>query len=371
MKSVKKGIAVISLALVAILLFSACGGSQSGGQTGGGQTGGATGSVWDGVDVSLQMQTHLSSIGNMTMDFPHMIQLVENVTNGAVKISAHEAGSLYAIPDALDAMQRGDLLMAYTVEGAWSDRVPVSLVSAGLPFIFSSNDQGSMFMKNRGFVDILNEAYAEYGVHYIPYHVNTQGLISKVPITDVASMQGVKLRASGSLARYLDLAGAAVTNVSASELYSAFQSGIIDGCSWGGPRPMMEMNLHEIGQYLISPDPIAGSWNSIYFSLAFWDTLTADQQNMLEAVIQLAGDQLSAATKVNNDLATAIFARRGITINHISQEAMAEFSEYGFQLLDNFAQNDEYSARAVALLKDYLAESNGDQMVLINHTYFN
>lgn len=361
--------ALCAMALVMSLMLSAC--SSDGGTGDSYNTSGDTGSIWDGVSYSIDLQCHQSSTEQLTSSYDHMIALVDQVTNGAVQITAYESGSLYSSADCLEAVRSGELIMCENAEGSWYDIIPVTLLAAGLPFIYSSYEQAYMFMFNRGFVDILNEAYAEYNVHVIPYECYTAGIISKKAITSVDDMQGMKLRASGSMALFEDLVGAAVTNVAGGELYSALSTGIVDGASWGSAQAMVQMNLQEVCSYYMDPDPIVGQWNCIYVNLDWWNSLTVDQQNSLESAIQIAGYNRTVATEANNVLVKDQFASQyGVTIQTLSSEVIGEFSEYGMQLLEQFGAADEYSARAVALLKEFLAEAD-DGMIYNDQISFN
>jgi len=330
------------------------------------------GGIWDGVSYSIDMQAHQSSTEQLTSSYDHMIQLVNDVTGGAIKITAYESNSLYSTADCLTAVGNGELIMAEAAEGSWSDDIPASLFAAGLPFVYSSNEQAYMFMVNRGFVDILNEAYAEYNIHVIPYECYTASIISKSPITSVSTMKGTKLRASGSMALYEALVGAAVTTVSGGELYSALSTGIVDGATWGSAQAMLQMNLQEVTSYYMDPDPVFGQWNCIYVNLDWWNALTFDQQNILESAIQVAGYNRTVATAANNVTAKEVFTEQyGITIQTLTSDAIAEFSEYGMQLVEQFGQADDYSTRVVDALKSFLAEYEGGNMVYNNQISLN
>lgn len=382
--------AVCAAAMFMCLALAGCGGSattSSGTATSGTTTSGSTGStgsstgsstaassggIWDGANFAIDMQCHQSSTEQLKSSYDHMISLVDQVTNGAVKITAYESGSLYSVADCLQAVSSGDLTMCEAAEGSWYDTLPVTLLAAGLPFIYNSYEQAYMFMFNRGFVDILNEAYAAQNIHVIPYECYTASIISKKPITSVSDIKGMKLRASGSMALFEDLVGAAVTNVSGSELYSALSTGIVDGATWGSAQAMVQMNLQEVASYYMDPDPVCGQWNCIYFNLDWWNALTTDQQNSLEAAIEMAGYNRTVATAANNVLTKQLFqSKYGVTIQTLSSDAIDEFSTYGMQLVDSFAEKDDYSAKAVKALKDFLAEYETGSMVYNNQINFN
>ncbi len=373
MKKMKKRTLAIAcvLAMTLSLTLASCG-SDSGSASTDDPSSSGSGSVWDGTSYSIDLQCHQSSTEQLKSSYDQMISLVNQVTNGAVEIKAYESGSLYSTADCFSAVSSGDLIMCEAAEGSWYDNVPVSLMAAGLPFVYSSNEQAYMFMVNRGFVDILNEAYAAQNIHMIPYECYSTSIISKNPITTVDSIKSMKLRASGSMALYEQLVGAAVTNVSGSELYSALSTGIVDGASWGSAQAMIQMNLQEVAKYYMDPDPVFGQWNCIYVNLDWWNALTTDQQNSLEGAIQIAGYNRTVATAANNVLAKELFTTQyGVTIQTLDPDAIAAFSEYGMQLVDTFAKNDDYSAKAVTALKDFLAEYDTGELVYNNQISFN
>lgn len=366
----KKRFLAIVLVLVLSLALSACNGVTAQ-DNGGSEPGNSDGGIWDGVNISIDMQTHQASAVAVSGSFDHFVKLMDEMTDGAIKITAYEQNAMYSVPDTFGALSSGELIMASCAEASWYDSIPVSLIAGGLPFIYNSIDQAYVFMMNRGFVEILREAYAEHNIYFIPYEVYSAGIISKKPITDLNSIQGMKLRASGSMSQYLQLVGAAVTNVSGAELYSALQTGIIDGATWGSYMAMTDLNLHEIGKYAIEPDPNIGFWTNVYVNMDFWNSLTHDQQIAFEAAVRLSGSSRISAVSTNNLVGKDNWkSNYGIEITSLTPEASQQFADYGYQLLDTFAEADEYSARAAQLLKDYLAEYDGGKMAYSNQIYF-
>lgn len=366
----KKRILTVTMCFAMIFaLLTGCGGGSEVGNSGGGDS---SGGIWDGVSYSIDMQCHQSSTEQLRSSYDHMLSLIEQITGGAIQITTYEANKLYSPADCLQAVSSGELIMCEAAEGTWYDTVPVTLLGAGLPFVFNSYEQAYMFMVNRGFVDLLNEAYAEHNIHMIPYECYTAGIISKTPINGLNDIRGMKLRASGSMALFENLVGAAVTNVSGSELYSALSTNIVEGATWGSAQAMVQMNLQEVASYYMDPDPIIGQWNCIYVNLDWWNKLTPDQQNSLESAIQIAGYNRTIATEANNVLTKELFTTKyGVTIQPLSNEAISDFGGYGMQLLESFAGNDEYSARAVTMLKDFLAEYETGDMVYNDQISFN
>ena len=333
----------------------------------------ATGSsIWEGVDVDIQLQCHQSSTEQLSSSYDHMIQLVNQVTDGHVNITAYESGSLYSTADCLDAVGNGDILMCEATEASWSDTVPASMFAAGVPYIFSSYEQAYMFMYNRGFYDLLNEAYAEVNIHVIPYECYTAGLMTKEKIESIDDFNGMKLRASGTMAKFEESLGVAVTSVAPNELYSALSQNLIEGVTWGSAQAMVQMNFQEVCSYYLRQDPIIGQWNSIYVNLDWWESLTTDQQNELEAAIIMAGYHRTVDTEANNDLTkNGIFADAGVEMVDLDADTLAALKDKGWELCETLGEADDYSARALQLLKDYVAEWETGSFVYNNEINFN
>ena len=301
-----------------------------------------------------------------------MIALVDQVTDGHVQITAYENGSLYSVADCLDAVGKGDLLMCEATEASWSDTVPVSMFAAGVPYMFSSYEQAYMFMYNRGFYDLLNEAYAEYNIHVIPYECYTAGLMTKKKIQSIDDFKGMKLRASGTMARFEELLGVGVTQVAPNELYNALSQNLIEGVTWGAAQAMVQMNFQEVCQYYLEEDPIIGQWNSIYVNLDWWNSLTTDQQNELESAIIMAGYHRTVDTEANNDLTkNGVVKDAGVEIVSIDKETREALAAKGLELCETLAQADDYSARAFEMLKAYVDEWNQGSFVYNNVINFN
>ena len=376
-KSVKRILALLMVAALAVSI-TACGSSNSGSSAAASSAAASSAApaagagTWDGVDVDIQLQCHQSSTEQLSSSYDHMISLVDQVTDGHVKITAYENGSLYSVADCLDAVGKGDILMCEATEASWSDTVPVSMFAAGVPYMFSSYEQAYMFMYNRGFYDLLNEAYAKVNIHVIPYECYTAGLITKKKIQSIDDFKGLKLRASGTMARFEELLGVAVTQVAPNELYNALSQNLIEGVTWGSAQAMVQMNFQEVCQYYLAEDPIIGQWNSIYVNLDWWNSLTTAQQNELESAIIMAGYHRTIDTEANNDLTkSGVFADAGVEIVSIDKETRDALAAKGLELCETLAQADEFSGRAFEMLKAYIDEWNQGTFVYNNQINFN
>ncbi len=110
--------------------------------------------------LKLKMQTF--QIPDETKrNFAKFVDLIKELSNGQIEVTLFPVGSLMPVKEMLDAVGKGSLDMAQVVEGYFVKVVPVSEIAAGIPFLFRDDNDSKIFMWNKGFVDVLREAYAK------------------------------------------------------------------------------------------------------------------------------------------------------------------------------------------------------------------
>ncbi|MFC1945799.1 C4-dicarboxylate TRAP transporter substrate-binding protein [Chloroflexota bacterium] len=79
------------------------------------------------------------------------------------------------------------------------------------------------------------------------------------PIKSVADINGLKIRASGDLAKIMDKLGATIVSMPSPESYEAIQRGTIDGAFLTYPASFGSYSIHEVAQYatIIGAGPVA------------------------------------------------------------------------------------------------------------------
>lgn len=132
--------------------------------------------------------------------------------------------------------------------------------------------------------DIYNDRFNSHVLAIAPYP--PQVVFCNAPISGLADLEGLKIRASGRMtAKFLEALGAEGINVAFSEVPGALQRGVVD-CAVTGAGSGYSAGWWEVSTHLLTL-PLGG-WDSVVtaINLDKWNSLSADHQALLTETIQ-------------------------------------------------------------------------------------
>jgi C4-dicarboxylate-binding protein DctP len=158
-------------------------------------------------------------------------KLVEERSNGRIKVQLYPNGSLMKGIDLLQGVVRGDTDMTTLVSAYWVGVSP-KLSVFDLPYAFPTHEAFYKAMDDHAFQkDIFGELEGK-GVKVLgmlPYDYVVPGS-RKGPLIKAEDLKGLKLRAVGKTnAAGLAAAGATAVSINITEVSTAIQQGVIDG----------------------------------------------------------------------------------------------------------------------------------------------
>ncbi len=178
-----------------------------------------------------------------------MANEIKKRTDGRLIFDLYNSGELIPSKDIFNAVERGMIEMGVSPPQYYASKVPLALIAAGLPFNFKETWEGAYFYKWMGFEDMLRAGCAKYGVYYATDRVYQTQIALKKPVRTLEDFKGVKIRTTGTLAKFLASIGGAATYIPGSETYSALSSGVVDGATWGDMMGAESMGFYEICKY--------------------------------------------------------------------------------------------------------------------------
>ncbi len=302
-EEVQKMKKIISAMLAALMIMSltACGGNGGAADSGAADSGAAdsgaantpqddladvdTGDVANDPAVTLVYAevNPLDTIVGQTGS--HFKEKVEELSGGSITIDLQAAGVLGSENDVLDAMVGGSTsidisrISAFALTGY--DCKKSMLLS--LPYTFESRDHWWNFANSDLAPEFLNEPQ-EVGLPLRGIFYGEEGFrhfFTKTPVADISDLAGMKLRVSNDpvMNGLVEGLGASPTVVSFNELYSALQTGVVDGAEQ--PIANYKSNAFpEVANNLILDGHTLGAIQVVICDSA-WDKLTDAQRAVL------------------------------------------------------------------------------------------
>ena len=233
-------------------------------------------------------------------------ELVEERTEGRVRIQVFPDSQLGGIQDMFVQIQTGDLAMVY---GGINT---LAFIGGGeafeitaIPFLYRDYDHMRAAMQSDVFEPIFAEAERATGIHVINVAGDTapRGLSATRPVRGPADFAGLKIRTAASevVLRAMQTLGALPQQVPFADLYVALRTGVVEAQE-NGAITVVNASLYEVQPYYMQTDYIRDI-ETFYVNPGMWSRVTeADRQAITEAseeagalVTDLTAEQLAAA----------------------------------------------------------------------------
>ena len=251
---------------------------------------------------------------------------IEEKTNGAVKAEVYPAGQLGGDGQLVESMvlDAGTVDIVITDASNFGTVVPDMNIS-GLPFLFSDFDAAWAFMD--GEIEAAAEAQlVDLGIRVLAHYDNGFRCVtnSKGPVETPDDMKGMLIRTPENqvIMATMSALGANPQPLAFSELYQALQQKTYDAQE--NPIPIIYNNkLFEVQEFL-------SVTNHIYSGLCFaisgsaWDSLTAEQQEIVTAAAQSSGEWQSETIRQQTDDLVANLEEEGMKVNFPDLAPFAE-----------------------------------------------
>ncbi len=234
----------------------------------------------DQVTLVMAEVNPLTTIVGQTDQF--FAEKVEELTGGSVKIDLQAAGVLGSENDVLDAIANGD------------DSIDISRISAfalttygcqkasllSIPYTWTGRDHFWAFADSELAAEFLNEPQ-EIGLPLRGIFYGEEGFrhfFTREPVAGIKDLAGLKLRVSNDpvMVGMVNGLGASATPIAFGELYSALQTGVVDGAE----QPIANYKANafpEVANNLILDGHTLGAIQVVITDTA-WEKLTEEQQ---------------------------------------------------------------------------------------------
>jgi TRAP-type C4-dicarboxylate transport system substrate-binding protein len=280
---------------------------------------------------------------------------IEKVTNGRLKIEQHQPGSLCTTTSIIDMVEDGVVDCAMTYGGYYTGVIPEANLSTGLPMVHQTLDECLDAWYNRGFLEIIREAFAERGIYYCFYPVdNWYNFTIKKPIKTLDDLKGLKIRALGAYGRFTQLLGASAVSIPGPETYMALKLGTVDGALYSAAA-IVDTKVDEVVNYTIYPTA-AQITADFYISQKSLDKLPED----LRHIVISATDDIflhgGVIVQIRDQEAQRELVRKGVERIYLSDADVKKATKIAEQLWDEIATKNERCKKGVEILKQQLRD---------------
>lgn len=257
-------------------------------------------------------------------------RLVEERTDGRIKIDVYSGGALYGEETgAIEALQLGDLAFSRVSASPVSSYVP-AMNAIQMPYLYKNADHMWAVLDGEIGQKMLSEVQASGSglVGLCWYDAGARSYYTNKPVTCVADMKGLKIRMQNNrmmVAMTNVLGGVGVTGIGPNEVYSAITQGTIDGAENNWPT-YQNMGDYEAAPYYVL-DKHTMVPEILLASEAVLEELDEADVEIIKACARETQEFEKQKWAEKEASSEQIVRAAGCTITELTPEAFAEFQE--------------------------------------------
>jgi len=244
-------------------------------------------------------------------------ELAEKYTNGKVKVEVYPNSSLYKDKEEVEALQLGAVQMLAPSTAKFAPLGAKEFEALDLPFLFA--DQATYNKVTAGPVGkYLMDKLEPKGITGLAFWDNGFYMMTgNRPLHNATDFQGMKIRISGSKIadQYFRRLGAIPQIMAFSEVYQAFQTGVVDGGE-NTPSNIYTQKFYEVQAHISSADH-AHLQYAVIVNSKFWAGLPSDIKPQVEKAMKEATDLANKAALQDNIDALELIKKTGKVTYHV------------------------------------------------------
>lgn len=257
-------------------------------------------------------------------------RLVEERTDGRIKIDVYSGGALYGEETgAIEALQLGDLAFSRVSASPVSSYVP-AMNAIQMPYLYKNADHMWAVLNGEIGHKMLSEVQASGSglVGLCWYDAGARSYYTNKPVTCVEDMKGLKIRMQNNrmmVAMTNVLGGVGVTGIGPNEVYSAITQGTIDGAENNWPT------YQNMGDYEAAPYYVLDKHTMVPEILLASEAVLAELDEADVEIIKACARETQEFEKQKwaekEASSEQIVRAAGCTITELTPEAFAEFQD--------------------------------------------
>ncbi len=305
--------------------------------------------------TTLRIQTHYAPETLSGKNAAIFVDDVQVMSNGEIAIEMFYSSSVVKSVETFDAAATGILDCDMTGGAYQTGKNPAFQFVGDIMGGYDTPYQQLSWLLLGGGIDAAQQLYNKYDMQLIGWWVvGQESLSSTKPIAGPADLKDWKFRSPpGMETKIFEKLGAKPIVMDFTEVFTALETGIIDGADASILANNMGMGIYDIAKHATYPGFHSMPSDHLACNKAKWEAMPEHHRRiMLVAMEKLALRQAMGGEKANNE-AAAQLREKGITISDWSPEDRKAFHGAAQASWDEFATTDEAKA-LVASHKAYL-----------------
>ena len=306
--------------------------------------------------TTLRVQTHYAKDHPTGIIYQEWENDVETMSGGSLDIEMFWASSVVGSVETFDAAANGILDCDMTGGSYQTGKNPAFQFVGDNMGGYDTPWQQYSWLYYGGGYDAAQELYNAYGMQLIGWSVYGQeSLSSSKPIRGFDDLKGWKFRSPPGLeTEIFQGLGASPIVMDFTEIFTALETGIIDGADASGLNNNVGLGLYDLVEHATYPGFHSMPSDHLACNKAVWDGLSEAHRRIIETAMQKVSLHAALSNEKKNTEAAAMLTAKGVKLYDWSTEDRAKFRQIAQEAWEGWAKKTPEAAALVKSHKEYL-----------------
>ncbi|PYG28292.1 TRAP transporter substrate-binding protein [Pelagimonas varians] len=298
------------------------------------------------ADVTLRIQTHYAPetvSGKLAQQYADDVELM---SGGAIDIEMFFSSSVVASVETFDAAANGILDCDMTGGGYQTGKNPAFQFVGDIMGGYDTPYQQLSWLYHGGGYDAAQDLYNGFGMQLVGWWVYGQeSLASSKPIDGPAAFKDWKFRSPpGMETKIFEKLGAKPIVMDFTEIFTALETGIIDGADASGLANNVGLGLYDLVKHANYPGFHSMPSDHLACNKMVWDGLSDSHRAIMDTAMQKLALQTALTFEKKNAEAAAQLRADGVTLHAWNDTDKQAFRDAAQATWPEFATTDEAKA---------------------------
>ncbi|MFW2542208.1 TRAP transporter substrate-binding protein [Primorskyibacter sp. 2E107] len=286
-----------------------------------------TGTAAFAQDVTLRIQTHYATEHPTGQRLATFIDDVQTMSGGEIAIEMFYSSSVVATTETFDAAINGIVDCDATGGAYQTGKNPAFQFVGDIMGGYDTPWQQYSWLYYGGGYDAAQELYNANNMQLIGWSIYGQeSLSSSKPLAGFEDIKGWKFRSPpGMETEIFEELGASPIVMDFTEIFTALETGIIDGADASGLANNVGLGLYDIVKHATYPGFHSMPSDHLACNLDVWNGLSEKHRRIIDTAWQKLSFQIALFNEKANAEAAAELQAQGVTLYNWSAEDRAEF----------------------------------------------
>jgi len=280
-------------------------------------------------DTKLRIQTHFSTeqlSGELAQEF---VDDVTAMSNGEIQIEMFFSGAVVKSTETFDAAATGILDCDMTGGAYQTGKNPAFQFAGDLMGGYANPyEQLAWLLHADGYTQI-NKLYNEHDMEFVGWWIpGPESLASTKPIRNVEDFKNWKFRSPPGMATMVfKNLGASPIVMDFNEIFTALESGIIDGADAANLTNNVGLGLYDIAEHTNFPGFHSMPADHLACRKDIWDEMPANHQAIMKVAMQALALKNATINEVKNAETAKDLREKGVTLYEWTPEELAKYRD--------------------------------------------